>query len=216
MTLPFTRDQFFEVFGRYNGSLWPFAVALWLATFAALVYLLRGQRRQRFINVLLVTHWVWAATGYHIAFFSRINPAAWLFAGLFLIQALLFVWYGFIRGRLNYSSGRSLRHVLSSGLIAYALIYPAISWLEGFSFPRMPTFGVPCPTTILTVGFLLIAKGPLPTALTAIPVLWAFIGGSAAFLLGVHADLMLLAAGIILLIYLVWEWAKAPGRPATL
>ena len=204
MTLPFTRDQFFEVFASYNESLFPFAVALWLASFAALVCLLRGQCRQRFINVLLVTHWLWVAIGYHIAFFSRINPAAWLFGGLFLIQALLFVWYGVIGERLHYSSGRSLRHVFSRGLIAYALIYPAISWLEGFSFPRMPTFGIPCPTTILTIGLLLAADRPVPRGLTGIPIVWAFIGGSAAFLLGVHADLMLLAAGVIMLVYTAW------------
>src|SRR5688572_24397517 len=215
MTLPFTPDQFFEVFGSYNESLWPFAIALWLASFAALVFHLRGQR-QRFINVLLVTHWLWSAIAYHIAFFSRINPAAWLFAGLFLVQALLFVWYGVIIERLNYSSGRSLRHVLSNGLIVYALIYPALSWFEGFSFPRMPTFGIPCPTTLLTVGFLLVANRPLPRGLTAIPIVWTFIGGSAAFLLGVHADLMLLAAGISMLIYVVWAQPKALGHRAAL
>src|SRR5688572_658179 len=68
MTLPFTPDQFFEVFGSYNESLWPFAIALWLASFAALVFHLRGQL-QRFTNVLLVTHWLWSAIAYHIAFF---------------------------------------------------------------------------------------------------------------------------------------------------
>lgn len=211
-TLPFTPDQFFEVFGSYNESLWPLAVALWIASFAALVYHLRGQSRQVFINVLLVTHWLWAAIGYHIAFFSRINPAAWLFGGLFLIQALLFAWHGVIGKRLNYGPGRSRRRALASGLIGYALVYPAINWLEGFSFPRIPTFGIPCPTTILTLGFLLTVNRPLPTVLVAIPVVWAFIGGSAAFLLGVHADLMLLAAGIIMLIDVVWDRAKAPGR----
>jgi len=36
-----------------------------------------------------------------------------------------------------------------------------------------------------------------------IPILWSIIGGSAAFLLGVHADLMLLVAGMILLLYTV-------------
>jgi hypothetical protein len=64
----------------------------------------------------------------------------------------------------------------------------------------MPIFGVPCPTTILTIGFFLSAKDPLPRMLTVIPILWAFIGGSAAFLLGVHADLALLVSGIILLV----------------
>src|SRR5687768_9333065 len=146
MTLPFTRDQFFSIFASYNESLGLFAIALWLASLAALVYLVRGsQGRQRFINVLLVIHWLWTALVYHAAFFTRINPAAWVFAGFFLIQALLLAWYGVIGERLRYSPGRSVRHILSGGLIVYALIYPAIGWLEGFSFPRMPTFGIPCP-----------------------------------------------------------------------
>ena len=217
MTLPFTRDQFFSIFGSYNEALWPFAIALWLASFAAFICLGRGKEgRQRFINLLLVTHWLWAAIAYHIAFFQRINPAAWLFGGLFLIQALLFAGYGVIGGRLKYSPGRSLRNVLSNGLIAYALIYPAIGWLEGFSFPRMPTFGIPCPTTLLTVGFLLAADRPLPAALTPIPIVWAFIAGSAAFQLGVHADLMLLAAGISLLLYVIWMWQRHPQPVGTL
>jgi len=146
MPIPFTSDQFFDVFGSYNESLWPFAVLLWLASLVALVRLVRGsQGRQRFINALLVTHWLWSAIAYHMAFFTKINRAAWLFGALFLIQALLFAWYGVIDKRLNYSTGRSLRHVLAGGLITYALIYPAIGWIEGFALPRMPTFGIPCP-----------------------------------------------------------------------
>jgi hypothetical protein len=204
MTLPFTQDQFFDVFGSYNLSLWPVVVALWLASFAALVSLVLGsQRSQRFINGLLVTHWLWAAAAYHLGFFSSINPAALLFGGLFVIQAGILVWYGFIRKRLHYSHRRSVRHVSSVGLIAYALVYPAIGWLEGFTYPRMPTFGIPCPTTILTIGFLLAAHRPWPSAVAAIPIAWAFIGGSASFLLGVHADLMLLVAGIGLTVYVL-------------
>jgi hypothetical protein len=57
---------------------------------------------------------------------------------------------------------------------------------------------VPCPTTILTIGFLLAGGAPVPVAVALIPILWAFVGGSAAFLLGMRADLMLLAAGIAL------------------
>jgi hypothetical protein len=213
MTLPFTRDQFFGIFGSYNESLWPFAVLLWLASFAAFVYLVRGSPyRHRFINILLVVHWLWSAIVYHMAYFTKINPAAWLFGGLFLIQALLFARYGLIDGNLKYSPGRSIRYVVTGGLIVYALIYPLVGWLEGFSFPPMPTFGIPCPTTILTVGMLMAADRPLPAALTIIPILWAFIGGSAAFLLGVHADLMLLAAGVSMLIDILWTIQPRKNR----
>ena len=135
--------------------------------------------------------------------FPKINPAAWLFSVLFLIQAGLLAWYGLIRPRLQFSYASSIRHLFSWGLVAYALVYPGLVWAEGNAFPRLPTFGVPCPTTILTIGFLLAANHSLPPVVTFIPILWALIGGSAAFLFGVHADLVLLAAGIGLLVYII-------------
>ena len=63
----------------------------------------------------------------------------------------------------------------------------------------MPTFGVPCPTTLLTLGILSIANGRGSGLLLAIPVLWAAIGGSAAFLLGVPQDLGLIVAALLVL-----------------
>ena len=111
MPLPFTRDQFLGVFGSYNESLWPFVLALWLVSFAALICFVRDPGRCRFINVILVTQWLWSAIAYHAAFFARINPAAWLFAGLFLTQALLFFSYG---KRLSYPQGRSLHQLFAT------------------------------------------------------------------------------------------------------
>jgi hypothetical protein len=61
----------------------------------------------------------------------------------------------------------------------------------------IPTFGVPCPTTIFTVGLLMLAT-PRLWRLSIIPVIWSVIGGSAAFLLGVSADYALPVAGIAL------------------
>ena len=83
------------------------------------------------------------------------------------------------------------------------MLYPAIARAEGHAFPRLPTFGVPCPTTILTIGFLLAADRSLPRLVAVIPLVWAVIGGSAAFLLGVRADLMLVAAGIALAVDMI-------------
>jgi hypothetical protein len=199
MALPFTPDAFFDVFAAYNQRLWPFALALWLLTAYALVVLTRARPVQPWlIPGLLAVHWAWAGLAYHAAFFSRINPAAWLFSALFLVEAGLLLSHGLVHRRFQVLRGPFFRHVLSWGLIAYSLLYPAIAHAEGHAFPRMPTFGVPCPTTILTIGFLLAADRSLPRLVGVIPLVWAFIGGSAAFLLGVRADLVLLAAGIAL------------------
>jgi len=47
------------------------------------------------------------------------------------------------------------------------------------------------------------AANTAPLHTVVIPILWAVIGGSAAFALGVRTDLLLLAAGAVLLIWIV-------------
>jgi hypothetical protein len=152
MALPFTRDQFLEVFAAYNDELWPFAVILWVATLFSVLGVIWDLLGARFVVVLLVVHWTWNALPYHAAFFSKINPAAWFFSGLFLIEATLLLWHGVIGDRLEFPRGRSLRYFVSRMLVIYALAYPAVAWADGYRMPQSPSFGVPCPTTILTIG----------------------------------------------------------------
>jgi uncharacterized protein DUF6064 len=204
MTLPFTSDEFFDVFAAYNEHLWPFALALWLLTAGAVVLLTAARPvRSWFIPALLALHWAWSGLAYHAAFFSKINPAAWVFSALFLCEAVLLFWYGVVQRRFKLSRGPLFQQMLSWVLIAYALLYPAIAQAEGHPYPRLPTFGVPCPTTILTIGFLLAADRSWPRGIAIIPLLWAGVGGSAALLFGVRADMMLLAAGIV---FGLWTW----------
>ena len=197
VNLPFTRDQFFDVFAAYNRSLWPFALALWGYALAAAVLLARRQgRRGRFAAAMLALQWAWTGVAYHTAYFAAINPAAWLFGLLSVIEAGLLVWVGVVRNQLRFSASGSPRHVAAWVLIVYALLYPVLSQAEGHAFPQGPTFGVPCPTTLLTIGWFFAADPPWPKTIALIPIGWAFVGGSAAILLGVRADLMLWIAGI--------------------
>jgi hypothetical protein len=39
---------------------------------------------------------------YHAVFFTRINPAAWFFAALFVGEALAFLWFGVLKRRLAF------------------------------------------------------------------------------------------------------------------
>lgn len=159
MPLPFTREQFFDLFTAYNASLWPAVVVLWVASALACARLMSLRRsHDRWIGALLAVHWAWSAIAYHVAFFTRINPAAWLFAVFFLVQAALFVWSGLIRGDLSFGSSRTGWTPIAWCLMVYALLYPAIAAVEHGSLVRIPTFGLPCPTTIFTAGALLLAS----------------------------------------------------------
>ena len=208
MQLPFTREQFFDLFAAYNATLWPGVLALWIVSVLVAVLLFARSRRAsgRVVGTLLAVHWAWSALAYHVAFFTSINPAAWFFAALFLVEAVLFVWWGTMRGTLRFAAESSTWAPVAWVLVAYSLVYPAINAAQHGTFVRIPAFGVPCPTTIFTVGLLMLAT-PRVWALSIVPIVWSAIGGSAASVLGVRADYALPVAGVALVLSLMFPKA---------
>lgn len=214
MSLPFTRDQFFEVFARYNEGVMPLQLALVLlalSAFGAMVIRRRGS--DRVVSAILAGLWAWMGIVYHFIYFAPVNSVAPVFAAMFLAAAALFAWAGVVRGRLVFEGGSRARRIAGHVLIAYALVgYPIVSLLVGRQYPDVPTFGVPCPTTIFTIGMLAFLSRPFPRYVLVVPIAWALIGGQAAFLLGVPEDLGLLLAGLAGL-WLAFDRPREP-RPA--
>lgn len=203
MGLPFTAEQFLGAFADYNRTFIAGVVALWLGAVAVLVYVARDpSRRSRHLTRYLGALWLWNAVAYHALFFTRINPAAWLFAGGFVLQAVL-LFRAASDGRTAYFASTGWTRIAGPGLIGYALLYPFLTIALGHRYPATPTFGVPCPTDILTIGALLTSRRPAPAPLAIVPILWAIIGGSAAVLLAVPTDYVLLGAGLLLAAHLV-------------
>lgn len=210
MQLPFTPEQFFGVFRSYNEAVWPVQVPLVLLALLA-VYLVLVPRRWsgRAVSLILGFLWVWLALAYHLSFFAGINKLAYVFAAISMAGASTFLWQGVLRNRLQFAAG-GMRAYAGAVLLLYALVvYPAWSWLAGHRYPAMPTFGLPCPTTIFTVGMLAFLSVPYPRAPLVVPLLWCAVGAQAAFLLGVPQDLGLIAAGAVALALMA-----RPARPA--
>jgi len=205
MSLPFTLEQFFMVFARYNESVWPMQVALTAAALVSVALLFSSRVwASRVISFLMALLWAWMAVAYHFAFFSSINPAAWLFGAVFLLGSLAFAWFGVVRTDLIFRPVLGVRGIAGATLIVFALIlYPAIGYLVGHRYPSAPTFGLPCPTTIFTLGLLLFAAHPMPRWVLIVPILWAAVGSLAAFQLGVLEDLALLVAGVVAIVLMV-------------
>jgi uncharacterized protein DUF6064 len=124
MRVPFTQQQFLDVFGAYNSTAWPVVIALWLVTFAFGVRFVRGQARSVTLSALAAVHWAWSGLVYHALFFTDINPAAWLFAGVFVLEAFAFVWFGIVQRTLVFEWGHTTRHAVAAALFAYSLGYP--------------------------------------------------------------------------------------------
>ncbi len=209
MPLPFSTDAFLDVFADYNAACWPVALALWAATLVTLAGAVAGRGSGRWACGVLAAQWAWAGGVYHGYFFSRINPAARVFAAAFLVEAALIAWHGVVRPRLVLAPRATLFQAVGVALIAYGLLYPLVVLSGGHSYPRMPTFGVPCPLTLVTIGAFLLTPPPLPIGLAVIPIGWTVVGGSAAFVLGMHADLALFVAGVALAARLLVRPPKA-------
>lgn len=196
MQLPFTIGEFFGVFREYNEAVWPAQIFLLGLALGATVLALRPCRWSGVgVSAILALLWAWVAVAYHFAFFARINPLAYGFSAISLTGALVFLWQGVVHRRLRFQRIGGGRALTGFALVVFALVlYPIWSWCAGHPYPYMPTFGLPCPTTIFTVGLLAFLVPPYPRSPFVVPVLWCLVGVQAAFLLGVHQDLGLIAA----------------------
>jgi len=199
MTLPFTIAQFYDVFRGYNAAVWPAQVVLVaLALVAIGLVFFPGRRAAIGISLILAFLWAWLALAYHLAFFATINPLAYVFAAVSLAGAGVFVWHGVVRSHLVFRVTRTPRGVTGVLLVVFALVgYPLWSMLAGHPWPDLPTFGLPCPTTLFTIGLLALLVEPYPKGTLVVPVLWSLVGAQAAFLLDVHQDLSLIAAAAV-------------------
>jgi len=198
--LPFSREQFLAVFVSYNESIWPVQVVAYLTGILAVVLLCRpGTATDRFVSTILAVFWIWTGIAYHCLFFSKINAAAYLFGALFLAQGLCLIVVGVLQRSLSFGFRRRLREWTGVAFVVYAAVaYPVIGALGGHAYSELPMFGVtPCPVTIFTFGLLLLATKPIPRLVFVVPFVWSLIGGSAAVLLSIPQDWLLLVSGFV-------------------
>lgn len=207
MQPPFSADQFFEVFRQYNEGTWPFPYVLYAAALLAVAVVILAPRRSGVVMTILAAVWAWMAVMYHVRFFARINPLAYLFAAMFLFQAAAIVWHGVITRKLELSMPRAEGRFLAGFvLIAYALVaYPVIGFVLGQRYPTLPTFGLPCPTTIFTLGVFLLCARPVPWPLLVVPAVWAVVATSAAAWFGIGEDYALVPAALLVVALMPWS-----------
>lgn len=210
MNVPFTVQQFLQVFKEYNLAVWPMQIVFYVLSIA-IVYLAMRQSKKldAIINVILAFLWIWMGIIYHFGFFSTINKAAWFFGSFCVLQGFIFLYYGVLKSKLTFAYNRDVFGISCLIMIVYALvIYPVIGYFAGHAYPYAPTLGLPCPTTIFTLGMLLLASCRVPVWVMVIPLLWSVVGTSAAFNFGIREDAGLLISGIMAAALIVYRNRK--------
>ena len=213
MKIPFTTEQFFEVIEKYNVATFPVQLIFTLLAIAAVILLhTRYDWKNRFIGGYLGILWIWTGIAYHLLFFTNINKAAYFFGGLFVVQGLLFFLESFSWKKLEIEFTGGTMHYMGYFFLIFAIfIYPILLYyLEG-SVKTTITLGLPCPSTILTFGFLMLATKNFRRYLLIIPALWTIVGTSAAINFGVYPDYVMALSAIIAIIYLLTRKKKQAG-----
>ena len=199
MQIPFSKEEFLNIFKSYNLSVWPLQI-LFILVALVLIYLAVSKKKNSniIINSVLAFYWMWIGIVYHISFFAEINPAAYIFGVFFITQSVLFLIFGVLKKDLTFSFKKDLAGITGIIFFIYSLVvYPLLSELLGHSYPQSPTFGLPCPTVIFTFGMLLWTDKKVHIYILIVPFLWSIIGMSAAVNLGIWQDTGLLIAGVL-------------------
>ena len=171
MNIPFSKEQFMDVFAHYNLTIWPFQVVLNLLALTMIIFTFNRRKNSDKINSSILSFlWIWIGVIYHLIFFTAINKAAYLFALLFIIQGILFFITGYLKGQICFAFKKDIYGIGAIVFILYALIiYPILGYSLGHHYPWSPTFGLPCPTTIFTFGILLMTIKKIPFYIVIIP-----------------------------------------------
>lgn len=207
MNIPFNAEAFYGVFTAYNNAVWPMQVILFIIGFLAVALLIiKWPNRSAGISAILAVLWVWQAVAYHLVFFSKINSLAYLFFAVFMVGAAVIFWQGVIHRRMTFEPSFNWRGVAGSCLIFFSVvIYPIWIYLSGHRYPAFPTFGLPCPTTLFTLGLLSFMVKPYPRNVFIVPIAWCVVGSQAAYAFDLSADLGLLIAGAFGMALMFWS-----------
>lgn len=147
MTLPFTQEQFLEVFARYNTAIWPMQIVAYVLGITAVALAIKKTSASgRAIALIPAFLWLWVGWMYDVVHLVTINKAAHLFGALFILEGAALLLAGVVWPKLSFRAGSGVRGLVASATIVYAMIiYPIIGSLLGHGYPRSPGFGVaPC------------------------------------------------------------------------
>lgn len=217
MALPVESGDYLGVLTVYNEALWPLPAALSLAAFAAVCFaLFPGPRRDRLACAILALLWLWAGVGFAFFHLTTLTPLGYLLCALFLAEAAILVWLGVARNDVRFWMHGGSRHLAGILLIFYALVaYPSVGALLGHTYPASPTFGVPTPVTIFTLGMLLLTRAPYARTVFAVPMLCTVIGTYLAIELRLREDLgLVVAAALVVTLSPSDEGPDAAEHPA--
>ncbi|MEA2560555.1 MAG: hypothetical protein QOH06_2059 [Acidobacteriota bacterium] len=168
------------------------AVFYGLCLVAICLLAFRGKGPDRAISFILGTMWAAMALSFSVEVFRMEHLVTWVGLLLLLAQTLIFLWEGILRkdgndrngrrGRLDFQARAGGAPVVGALFLLYSLVLQPVLELvlEPDPFP-LPYLGLPFNAVLFTFGLLLFLREGFPRHVLYVPLIWAALGGLAAF-----------------------------------
>jgi hypothetical protein len=198
--MPFTQEQFFEVFRNYNLAVWPMQIVMYaLGAISIWFAFWKFKGSDRTVSAILGFFWLWMGIAYFAVYNTSIYAGAWVYGLFFVIQGIVFLVSGSFQHNLVFGFRNTVTWWLGTVFVAYAaIVYPFLGAAAGHAWPSVALFGVaPDPTTIFAFGIVMWTVSRFSNWVMVIPFIWSLIGSYMAMYLGRPEDTGLIIAGVV-------------------
>jgi len=194
--LSFSIEEFLLVLETYNLAIWPSQIFVYLLIIVSLFFSFKSTNYAPKI-VLSVLSFLWLFNGivFCFIFWSPSHIFGYIFGVCCILQGILFL-YSIKRSDITIGNANKIFTIIGVLFVIYATIgYQIFGYYLGHIYPQFfPAGLVPCPTTILTFGILLIINN-IPLKYYVI-LLIISLGGFLAAYNGIYEDVGLIIAGV--------------------
>lgn len=199
--LLFSPRVYWRMFELHNEAPWPLHVVTFLFGLAMLAWAIRPSAwGSRAASAGLAVAWVWVAWSFLWNRYSSINWTVDYIVPAFVLEGVLLLWFGAVKGRLSLTPNWAVRRFVGFFLLLYALLlHPMVPLLAGRPIQSAEVFGLtPDPTAIATLGVITMAgQGPAAWLLLLVPLAWCLVSSTTLLTMGAPEGFVpLIAAGL--------------------
>jgi hypothetical protein len=213
--LLFSPRAYYRLFERINGEFWPVVIILAIGGMGFVLGRGPIARRCRFLFAGIGAVWALVAVVFLWQHYAAINWAATYFVWGFLLESVLLLWNGVVRGDRVVTPAQGPARYAGIGLLVLSIaVYPVLAGLGGRPWRQAEIFGLaPDPTVIGTLGLLLWVPPYRRWQLLPIPLVWCVISGATMLALRSPEVWVLALAGLTTLGALaLGSWQKRRAR----
>ena len=194
--LSFSLEEFLLVLESYNLDIWPLQIIAYVLILIILFVSLKPAKySSKIILAVLSFFWLFNGIVFCFIYWAPSHIFGYIFGIFCTVQGLLFL-YSLIRSDIIIAPPNKTYLLIGMLFFLYSMIgYQLFGYYLDHIYPKFFPVGlVPCPTTIFTLGLLIIINTKIPIKYIAIPLIIS-LGGLLAAYNGIYEDIGLIILG---------------------